>query len=661
MHSATYADSTSRRPRRFLAASAAAVAVAGSMTLAVPAVQAQGDTTVAHTNLVSADPANFTPFVRDGIVESVVEVGNQIVIGGTFTRIVKGGTTYTRTGLAAFDTMSGAVSTAFAPTLDGEVTSLDVSADGQSVYVGGAFRTVNGVTRKKVALVKVSDGSVVTAFKARGVSAKVNDLRRVGSTLWIAGQFAKVTKQPRRALATLDAATGVLTDQSTVVFAGLHNGGKTAIREIAVTPAADKLIAVGNFTTVAGLPRDQAVLLNIGGASASVSGWQTNFFTSSCSNGFDTFMRDVAISPDGRYAVFVTTGAYRANTSCDTMSRFEITGSSAGLAPTWINMTGGDTTTAVTIAGPVIYVGGHFRWVNNPSAADKPGQGAIERTGLAALNPENGMPYEWNPTRERGYGVYDFLVTSQGLWVGSDTNTLGGEFRPRIGFFPLVGGSAVPEVQLGSLPGDVLAVSPGATSDNTVTTTATNGVGAPGATTSMTTSDSWENARGSMIVGSTLYTAWSDRGLYATPISGNTLGARSLVGVNAGPTCTSSSGTCANAFAIDAPLVTGMFYDSGRMYYTLSGSTALYYRYFVPGSGYVGGARFSATGSVTALNPARVRGMFLSDGALYLADSSNGRLYSIGFNAGVVNGSASQVDATRDWRARGLSIRVAAG
>ena len=120
--------------------------------------------------------------------------------------------------------------------LNGEVTSLEVAADGKSVYIGGAFNTVNGVTRKKVAQVNLADGSLVTAFKATGISRVSADIRRVGGTLWIGGQFKTVSSTSRVALATLNATTGALTNESTLVFAGLHNGGTTSIRELAVTP-----------------------------------------------------------------------------------------------------------------------------------------------------------------------------------------------------------------------------------------------------------------------------------------------------------------------------------------------------------------------------------------------------------------------------------------
>jgi hypothetical protein len=57
------------------------------------------------------------------------------------------------------------------------------------------------------------------------------------------------------------------------------------------------------------------------------------------------------------------------------------------------------------------------------------------------LQPQNGLPFSWDPGRARGTGVFIFLATDDGLRLGSDTDTLGGEFHAKLGFFPLAGGT----------------------------------------------------------------------------------------------------------------------------------------------------------------------------------------------------------------------------
>jgi hypothetical protein len=128
-----------------------------------------------------------------------------------------------------------------------------------------------------------------------------------------------------------------------------------------------------------------------------VTDWATTRFQQQCASVFDTYMRDVDVSPDGSYFVVGTTGAYRAGSLCDAASRWELGTSGSGQQPTWVDYTGGDTLYSVAITGTAVYVGGHQRRMNNSFAADKAGPGAVAREGIAALDPVNGLPFSWNP------------------------------------------------------------------------------------------------------------------------------------------------------------------------------------------------------------------------------------------------------------------------
>ncbi|HEY6740079.1 MAG TPA: PKD domain containing protein, partial [Actinopolymorphaceae bacterium] len=135
-----------------------------------------------HDKVVSADPVNWTPHVLDGRVKAIVQAGDMVILGGSFTQVASAdqSETYDRANIVAVDAKSGEISTSFAPQIDGEVTALQVSADGKSVYAGGFFDTVNGAAHKSLARIDLDDGSVTAGFKAPAMSGRVKDLRLDG-------------------------------------------------------------------------------------------------------------------------------------------------------------------------------------------------------------------------------------------------------------------------------------------------------------------------------------------------------------------------------------------------------------------------------------------------------------------------------------------------
>jgi len=52
------------------------------------------------------------------------------------------------------------------------------------------------------------------------------------------------------------------------------------------------------------------------------------------------------------------------------------------------------------------------------------------RAGIGAIDPTTGLALSRNPTKDRGVGGKDLYVTSQGLWVGSDIDHIGGRPTP---------------------------------------------------------------------------------------------------------------------------------------------------------------------------------------------------------------------------------------
>jgi len=147
-------------------------------------------------------------------------------------------------------------------------------------------------------------------------------------------------------------------------------------------------------------------MLKVSGARARVMPWRSRSFEPTCRPGFQSMTRDVGFSPDGSYFVITTTGAYRRGPPklCDTVSRWESGARGDNLRPSWVAYTGGDSVYAVAVTGSAVYVGGHHRWFNNPFRGNAAGPGAVPREGVAALDPDDGLPLAWDPGRSRGSG-----------------------------------------------------------------------------------------------------------------------------------------------------------------------------------------------------------------------------------------------------------------
>src|SRR3954451_14082533 len=439
-------ESTSRhggrrrlRWRRLAALSAGAgMAVASLSAPVAPQALAAGHPT--HGDIVSANPSALTPDVLDGHVDAFAQVGRLMVVGGVFDHIRShDGQTYKRRNVFAFDVGTGDVSTSFRPRVNGEVNALLASRDRTGVYLAGAFTTVNGRKHTgRIARVRVSNGSVDRRFASPGVNDTIRDLEFARGRYYISGYFTKVGGRQREFIAALDS-TGRDTGTVTLRFSGTNRRGRSHIRSMDIAPGGSSIVIAGNFMRINGHRRAQIATLTVGKRRTTLSSWSTTRLKPQCGTHFDSYPRDVAFAPNGRYFVLVTTGGPRGTQAsgllCDTATRWNVA-RGPGQQPAWIDYTGGDTLTAVIVDKNVVYVGGHQRYLNNSFGHNEAGRGAVSRPGIAALDPFNGLPYEWNPGRNRGVGVFGLALTMGGLWVGHDTAEFGGGARLRVGVWP---------------------------------------------------------------------------------------------------------------------------------------------------------------------------------------------------------------------------------
>jgi len=415
--------------RRLLAA---ALIVAAAVACAHPA-----DADLAQPTIVSTNPVDWTPHVLDGTVWTMAIVGDTMVVGGAFTKVTDSSrkTTYARKNIFAFDLNNGAVES-FAPEVDGAVYALTAGA-GDTVYAGGAFKTVNGSIQRGLARLSLT-GQRVSTFSAKINWGDVRALQTQGNFLYAGGTFSAINGVNRAALARMNASTGTVDTgfDAKLTAPGLS---RTRVEHFDISPDGSKLVAIGALLKSGGYDRAQIAMFDISGPAAALTSWYTDAYKPECMKGFDTYLRQVKFSPDGSYFVVAATGrASSPDRLCDSAARFE-TGGTGRHNPTWVQRTGGDSLYAVAVTGSAVYLGGHQRYFDNPNGTDAkgPGAGAVARPGIGAVSPTTGRALSWNPTRTRGVGVRVFVVTSHGLFVGSDTDQLGHEYHGRVGMFPL--------------------------------------------------------------------------------------------------------------------------------------------------------------------------------------------------------------------------------
>lgn len=399
-----------------------------------------------HSSVVSTDPSDgFVELVRPTgtpkpRVESMALGHDTVFIGGVFQRVRDASGEENARSLVAVDEVTGQLKP-FPVSLDGNVYALAVAGD--SLYVGGDFRVVNGVRRPFLVKLDADTGAVDRAFRPgrAGVRARVNDLALANNMLFVAGTFGK-------RLVAVDPGTAADTGFADLGIAGEADpdaSGKTSVFSIAINPQATRLVAVGNFATVDGQTRTRAFMADLSGTTATLDPWYYEPLTRPCRSRTTTrlaYLNDVDFSPSGDYFVVVATGFVVAQDSdlfvtiCDAAARFE-TDIADPLRPTWINYTGGDTLTGVIATGSAVYVQGHHRWLDNPYGRDFAGPGAVDSRGLGAVDPVTGAALDWQSRKPAARGGKGFLSTTLGLWVGSDSRRFGDERHVGVGFLPL--------------------------------------------------------------------------------------------------------------------------------------------------------------------------------------------------------------------------------
>lgn len=422
-----------------------ALFIVAAAVIPVDRVDANFGTGIVHGDIVSEAPSSRVPRVINGKVWAIAQWGDLVVVGGKFSQVrVAGGAVLERSNIFAFWRSTGAIDRRFAPAVSGTVRAIALDPQGRGVFVGGQFGRINGESRRGLALLS-RDGVRVPGWAGRP-NGVVFDLAVRGDQLYVGGKFSRLTGVNRNVFGTVNVSNGRTSSESAFAFADPRYSqfrGALEIRRFEISPDGSRMVALGNFQTVDGARRDQVVVLDVGASPDRLTNWSTTFFDEPCNaptTVWPSIVRDVSISPDGSYFVVASVGGPQPGSSyhpCDTAARLELNDSS-NQVPTWVEWSGGDSILSVEITGEAVYIGGHFRWLNNLGGDNGAAPGSIARGTLAALDPSSGALLDWNPTRSpRGQGVLVMEASQDGLWIGHDTGFVNGTYSPRLTHFAL--------------------------------------------------------------------------------------------------------------------------------------------------------------------------------------------------------------------------------
>jgi hypothetical protein len=307
-----------------------------------------------------------------------------IFAGGTFATV--NGTA--RANLAAFDASTGALVPGFVANTDKTVRAIVPSADGSSLYVGGLFKKVNGLSRYRLAKLNAATGAVDGAWAPKA-SAEVKALAVAGGKVYFGGAFSTVNGSTRNRAAAVDAASGSLSSWNPNV--------SNTVWAITTSPDTKTVYLGGAFSTVKGSTRKN--LAAVSASTAAPTAWKP------------------AVTAPLRRLEAVGTQVFITMAGLSTSGGNRVVSFNATTAvKQWEGTADGDVV-ALAIDGPTVYAGGHFDIITGSNIT-----GQNVRHHLAAFDATTGALKAWAPTVSGPHGVW-------ALWASGGSVIAGGDFQ----------------------------------------------------------------------------------------------------------------------------------------------------------------------------------------------------------------------------------------
>jgi hypothetical protein len=360
---------------------------------------------LATIDITNNELSNFNPNVN-GSIFSLALSDSTLYIGGVFTTV--GGVT--RNNLAAVDSVTGALVTDFNPNIispdpnsNSYIYSLVLS--GSTLYIGGRFTTVGGVTRNNLAAVDAITGSLITDFNPNvqnnfavwnGNGVEVKRMEIYGSTLYFFGKFNSVGGTRRMNMASINILTGELTS-----FDPNINNPNYDIPIDFIDRLESNILISGDFTSINKIERNGLAGINM------TTGEVTNFNPNI--GGGNISVNKIILSNNVIYV-----GGYFTTVGEQSRSNFAAINESTGLVTNLIKDTD-NVIQDMVLAGSKIYLGGAFSSIGGQGCSRVGGINLLDNN-VISFSPEIGGTDQ----------VHALYASGNILYVGGSFTFVGG-------------------------------------------------------------------------------------------------------------------------------------------------------------------------------------------------------------------------------------------
>jgi hypothetical protein len=379
----------------------------------------------------------------NGRVTDILYMANTVYIVGSFTEARPAGVppggpgSVTRNRAVACNATTGEIRPQWNPNLDARAWRLGLAPAGApgagSIYIGGEFVTVGGVTRRKAARVDAVTGVADSWNPNPASNVRALAVAPDGNAVYLGGAFLKVKNQERIRVAAVNATTGApLAGWDPVVEKASGTCPPRCfpiVTALEVSSDGTQLYIGGTFGFVDGVARNSIAAVNR--LTGALTSWYPHdparptaakgvYSGGSLNQVYDIEALGNHVFVCGNY--WALAGKPSPNVGAAFANHVDPNGArDFG----WVATTDG-AVNACAVDSSTLYVGGHFEMAGG-SLAKQNGQ---PRMHVAAFAGTNGALSSWDPGANTKTGLYGLGTSATLVGIGGDFTKTGGGCAP---------------------------------------------------------------------------------------------------------------------------------------------------------------------------------------------------------------------------------------